>query len=246
MAEATMIGTFQLDNGMWGYRYTLTYNGKKKDVKKQKDELGRPFKTEKAAFRARESAMLRDRMSRIKKTTAKRMTLAEVYQEYCEMGRNSKVYVTIKKQDSLWRNHLAEKFGDRFIDEISVAEVNDYLAHLYYTEGRAYKYVEGFLKMFYLIFGQAYSRNYLDVDIYNKLCVMKEARISMPKLKNDEVDCSKSDIVEAANLIFNMLVNADKSPIVRDFKKQRVPNIYDGGYHYEIIYAPERLEKIDF
>ena len=107
-------------------------------------------------------------------------------------------------------------------------------------------YVEGFLKMFYLIFGQAYSRNYLDVDIYNKLCVMKEARISMPKLKNDEVDCSKSDIVEAANLIFNMLVNADKSPIVRDFKKQRVPNIYDGGYHYEIIYAPERLEKIDF
>ena len=186
MAEATMIGTFQLDNGMWGYRYTLTYNGKKKDVKKQKDELGRPFKTEKAAFRARESAMLRDRMSRIKKPIEKRMTFAEVYQEYCEMGRSSKAYATIKKQDSLWRNHLAEKFGNRFIDEISVAEVNDYLSHLYYTEGRAYKYVEGFLKMFYLIFGQAYSRNYLDVDTYNKLCVMKEARISMPKLKNDE------------------------------------------------------------
>lgn len=61
-----------------------------------------------------------------------------------------------------------------------------------------------------------------------------------------KVDCSKSDIVEAANLIFNMLVNAKKSPIIRDSKKQRVPNIYDGGYHYETIYAPERLEKIDF
>ena len=40
------------------------------------------------------------------------------------------------------------------------------------------------MKMFYLIFGQAYSRNYLDV--YNKLCVNKDVRIRMPKMKIDE------------------------------------------------------------
>lgn len=40
--------------------------------------------------------------------------------------------------------------------------------------------------MFYLIFGQAYSRNYLDVDVYNKLCVNKDVRIRMPKMKIDE------------------------------------------------------------
>ena len=186
MADARKSGVYQLENGMWGFRYTVTYNGKRKDVKRQKDELGRILKTEKAALRARESAMLHDKMSRIKKPVKKRMTFAEVYQEYCEMGRSGKAYATIKKQDSLWKNHLAEKFGNKFIDEISVAEVNDYLSQLYYTEGRAYKYVESFLKMFYLIFGQAYSRNYLDVDTYNKLCVMKELRISMPKMKNDE------------------------------------------------------------
>lgn len=186
MADTTKSGVYQLENGMWGFRYTVTYNGKRKDVKRQKDELGRILKTEKAALRARESAMLHDRMNRIKKPVEKRMTFAEVYQEYCEMGRSGKAYATIKKQDSLWKNHLAEKFGNKFIDEISVAEVNDYLSQLYYTEGRAYKYVESFLKMFYLIFGQAYSRNYLDVDTYNKLCVMKEVRISMPKMKNDE------------------------------------------------------------
>ena len=186
MADTTKSGVYQLENGMWGFRYTVTYNGKRKDVKRQKDELGRILKTEKAALRARESAMLHDKMSRIKKPVEKRMTFAEVYQEYCEMGRSGKAYATIKKQDSLWKNHLAEKFGNKFIDEISVAEVNDYLSQLYYTEGRAYKYVESFLKMFYLIFGQAYSRNYLDVDTYNKLCVMKEVRISMPKMKNDE------------------------------------------------------------
>lgn len=186
MADTTKSGVYQLENGMWGFRYTVTYNGKRKDVKRQKDELGRILKTEKAALRARESAMLHDKMSRIKKPVEKRMTFAEVYQEYCEMGRSGKAYATIKKQDSLWKNHFAEKFGNKFIDEISVAEVNDYLSQLYYTEGRAYKYVESFLKMFYLIFGQAYSRNYLDVDTYNKLCVMKEVRISMPKMKNDE------------------------------------------------------------
>ena len=186
MADTTKSGVYQLENGMWGFRYTVTYNGKRKDVKRQKDELGRILKTEKAALRARESAMLHDKMSRIKKPVEKRMTFAEVYQEYCEMGRSGKAYATIKKQDSLWKNHLAEKFGNKFIDEISVAEVNDYLSQLYYTEGRTYKYVESFLKMFYLIFGQAYSRNYLDVDTYNKLCVMKEVRISMPKMKNDE------------------------------------------------------------
>lgn len=52
------------------------------------------------------------------------------------------------------------------------------MTELYYTEGRAYRYVEGFLKMFYLIFGQAYSRNFLDVDTYNKLCVNKRCSYS--------------------------------------------------------------------
>ena len=41
---------------------------------------------------------------------------------------------------------------------------------------------------FYLIFGQAYSRNYLDVDTYNTLCVNKNTKIHMPKRKIDDDD----------------------------------------------------------
>lgn len=186
MNEKENVGIYQLENGFWGFRYTVTVNGKKKDYKKTKDLNGNPIKTEKAAIRAREAALTRDKINREYKPKKQRMTFEEVYQEYCEFGRSGKAYATIKKQDSLWENHLKEKFGKRFIDEISVAEVNDYLETLYYTEGRAYKYVESFLKMFYLIFGQAYSRNYLDIDTYNKLCVTKEARIKMPKMKTDE------------------------------------------------------------
>lgn len=40
--------------------------------------------------------------------------------------------------------------------------------------------------MFYLIFGQAYSRNYLTTEHYNRLCANRETRIHMPKIKTDE------------------------------------------------------------
>jgi hypothetical protein len=55
---------------------------------------------------------------------------------------------------------------------------------------------------------------------------------------------SQSDIKEAANLIFNMLMNAKNSPIRLDSTRRRVPNTYDGGYHYERVYEKERFENI--
>lgn len=58
--------------------------------------------------------------------------------------------------------------------------------------------------------------------------------------------CSDADIKEGAQLIFNMLCNAPYSVIRRDGRRQRVKNTYNNGYHYEIVYAPERIEKIDF
>lgn len=58
--------------------------------------------------------------------------------------------------------------------------------------------------------------------------------------------CAQADIIEGANLIFNMLCNAPMSVIMRDGKKQRVSNKYDGGYHIEMIYAPERIGTVEF
>lgn len=60
------------------------------------------------------------------------------------------------------------------------------------------------------------------------------------------VGCANADIAEAANLIFNALVNAPISGIHRDGKKTRVPNTYNNGYHYETVYAPERFETVEF
>lgn len=60
------------------------------------------------------------------------------------------------------------------------------------------------------------------------------------------MDCSKEDIKEAANLIFNQLLEMNPSTIRRQGNRRRVPNTYDGGYHYEMVYKPERLAEIDF
>lgn len=132
-----------------------------------------------------------------------RRTVKEVYEEYCEKGRSGKAYATIKKQDSLWNNHLKKRFGSRYIDDITVAQIQDYLDELYYIEDRAYTYTESFLKMFYLIFGQAYSRNYLSVDDYNKLCVNKDTKIHMPQMKIEE----DTDIVYFDNDTLSKLDN---------------------------------------
>lgn len=188
MSKQQYAGVYQLNNGYWGYRYAIVINGKTKATKKIKDEFGNPFKTAKQAYKARAFAIAKvQALSQFpQQKSIERKTIQELFDEYCMHGRYEKAYSTIKKQNSLWNNHLKDRFGKKYLDEITVSEINDYLAELYYYDGRAYSYVESFLKMFYLIFGQAYSRGYLDVDRYNILCKNKDTKIHMPKLKTDE------------------------------------------------------------
>lgn len=186
MANNGNVGVFQLENGNWGYRYAIIVGGKTRTKKKVRDDSGNPFKTEKQAVKARNTAIAKEQMDVKRKKPIQRKTFAAIFAEYCEKGRKGKAYATIRKQESLWNVHLKERFGNKYVDGISVAEIIDYLSELYYEKGYSYRYVESFLKMFYLILGQAYSRNYLDMDTYNKLCVNRDTKIHMPKMKTDE------------------------------------------------------------
>lgn len=192
-------GVFQLPNGNWGFRFKVKVNGKTIDRKYIQNNEGKPFKTEQAASRARNVAIEREKQAeherqieqeRIRYALStmkhKPKTVAIVFAEYCEKGRSDRAFGTIRKQDSIWENHLRDRFGDRVVDSISTAEIVDYLGELYYGDEYSYQYVESFLKMFYLIFGQAYSRGYLSVDAYDKLCKNKDTKIHMPKLKIDD------------------------------------------------------------
>ena len=185
MAILDETGVYQLKNGKWAYRYTTTSGGHKKDVRKAKDIFGNPFLTKKAAIKARQTAIVQENAGLLPKKKP-RKTFNDVFTEYQENSQASRAYTTVQKQNSLWDNHISPQFGKRYVDDVSVAEVMDYLTNLYYKKKYSYRYVEGFLKMFYLIFGQAYSRDYLDVDAYNKLCVNKNTKIKMPKEKTNE------------------------------------------------------------
>ena len=185
MGKQNDVGVFQLENGKWAFRYTFTKNGKRSSKRSCKDEFGNSLNTKRAAIKARQIAVDAEALNQPLKPV-ERKTVAEVFKEYREKGCSGKAYQTIRKQDSLWENHIRDKFGSRYVDDITVAEVNDYLTELYYVDDYTYKYTESFLKIFYLIFGQAYSRNCLSVDIYSKLCMNKDTKIKMPKLKTDE------------------------------------------------------------
>ena len=124
MAKLNDTGVYQLTNKNWAFRYTITADGRKKDVLKAKDEFGNPLKTKTEAIRARNKAVEREREGK-KPAPKVRKSFKEVYEEYCGNGRRDRAYRTKQKQDSLWNNHLCAKYGKRFVDEITAAEVND-------------------------------------------------------------------------------------------------------------------------
>ena len=183
---ATKDGVYQAENGLWAYRFSILIDGKRISRKKTTDVYGNKLKTRAAALKARAAAITAAHVEMEGQRKVSKRTVKEIFEEYREKGRIGKMYNTNLKQDSLWKNHLCSRWGNRFVDGIAVAEINDYLSELYYEKEYSFQYVESFLKMFYLIFGQAYSRNYLDVDTYNKLCVNKDTKIHMPKLKADD------------------------------------------------------------
>jgi hypothetical protein len=73
MSATESKGVYQLPNGMWGYRYAYMLNGKQKDLKRTKDENGNPFKTERAASKAREAAIIKEHLEQAQKPTKKRI-----------------------------------------------------------------------------------------------------------------------------------------------------------------------------
>lgn len=178
MSAQNSAGVFKRKDGYWEYRFAVVINGKTVARHKSTDENGNKLMTKREAIRARDKAIVAARSERTIKPPPARRTVKEVFEEFRSEGRKDRAYQTKRKQDSLWENHLCERFGKKYVDEISSAEVIDYLSKLYYDDHYSFMYVESFLKMFYLIFGQAYSRNYLDVDSYNKLCVNKNTKIN--------------------------------------------------------------------
>ena len=117
MGQKKEPGVYKLENGCWGYRFSIIIDGQRISRKKSTDAEGNKLCSRKQAAKAREEAIIQAKIDRERRRTIHRRTIAEVFKEYCEKGRSDRAYQTIRKQDSLWNIHLKERFGKRYTDD---------------------------------------------------------------------------------------------------------------------------------
>ena len=180
-------GTLPLNTNKtaWQYRLKMTLpNGDKIDTTCKRNEQGLPFATAEEAYKAKEAHRARleqgggNNASRRRKTT-----LRAIYEDYMNSAEaKSKAPATIAKQSSMWKEHISPDMGDRYLDSITLGDLQDYLHELYTVKNYAYKYVEGFLKFFYLLGGYAYRLELIDHERYMRMFVDKGTRLKMPDM----------------------------------------------------------------
>lgn len=188
MAKTNDTGIRQLDNGFYEYRLVINRKDFKYDSTCRLDDKGNPFKTKKAAKDAR-ALKLVELKTNPQSHKVKDAKLIDVYNKYMESGTANKASSTITKQQSMWEQHINKNFGQRYLSEITLEDLNTYLENLYYygdnittyKGGYAYAYVEGFLKFFYLLFGRAYNDDLISTERYTKMFLDKGSRLTMPK-----------------------------------------------------------------
>ena len=123
-------------NNAWSYRIDLGFvDGKRKQVEKG------GFKTEREATKA-----MQDVLYHLNNTgdyvENKKISFHTVYEEFIEReGKATRAYATLKKYDSLYRNHIKDEFGPLYVYQISDTMIIDFLnqKRIKYSE----EYVKG-------------------------------------------------------------------------------------------------------
>lgn len=145
-------------NNVWSYRIDLGYvGGKRKQIEKG------GFKTERAATKA-----MQDVLYHLNNTgdyvENKKITFHTVYEEFIEReGKATRAYATLKRYDSLYRNHIKEQFGPMYVYQISDIMITDFLnqKRQKYSE----EYVKGFYKFFNVIMRYAHNHKYMKKNV---------------------------------------------------------------------------------
>ncbi len=202
-------GIREYKKGFYEVRIVVNRKDLKLNTIRRSDDDGNPFTTKKAARDFRDAFIMNARTHK-EESRQKDCTLREVYQKYLNEGSAAKAPSTLRKQESMWTNHIERKFGDKRISEITTADLYNYLTQLY-TYGDeykpnanySYKYVEGFLKFFYLLFGTAYADDCITTERYTKMFLDRKTRLSMPPITQEDKEdyddvsaYSKSEIAQ--------------------------------------------------
>ena len=184
MAKYT--GVTQNNDGSWTYRIKIKLpDGSVKDTRIKKDSRGNPFLTARQAFEAKKEHEAKIRANPEDNAPKQKIvTLQDVYDNYLNTEAKKKAPATLRKQDSMWRNHISPIFAKRDINSITIIELDTFLVNLY--KSKSYKYTEGFLKFFYLLFGHADRMEVIDPDRYLRMFATKNKRLEMPEITQED------------------------------------------------------------
>jgi len=174
----------------WGFRA----------VRDGKDNRRKGFKNKTEAKEAR-ILFLAEYKDRVEEESKDGMTIDNVFNHFLTYGSYDKRPGTVKKHKSVYKNHIQPVFASRYVDDIAPGEINNFLAQAYaqgtayndFKFGYAFKYVEGFLKVFYLIFAYARKMHWLTKEQFEELTVDETTRISIYDLEEQNED--NEDIV---------------------------------------------------
>ena len=184
-------GLTQLSNGHWQYRIKIKLpNGTKIDTTCRVDEAGEPFYTKTAARDARMAKLVEIKSN--KQLQVKRScTFNEVWSYYKKNVAPGQAPSTQAKHDSVWRNHIAAEFGNRDMNDVTVADINSFLVQKYNTpqaNGKylSFAYLESFVKLFFLLYGIANRWGKVDINKFSQMFLIKKSKITMPKMKHSD------------------------------------------------------------
>lgn len=207
-------GIFQTAKG-WGYRLVVKRDGKTiADTTRTKGEDGKPFATKSEAKKAKAAHLLQLQNSETESGKEYNITFAEAWQIYLDSESKGKADSTVKKQKSVWNNHVKPKFSDSEMNETTITEMYSFLCDKYST-GLKHSYVSSFLKVFYLLYGVANRAERIEFNKYNRMFVNKETRLLMPAKRADEEDDDNIVIYDSAeiNKIAEICKNEDSGDI---------------------------------
>ena len=171
-------------NNAWSYRIDLGYvGGKRKQIEKG------GFKTERAATKAMQDVLYHLNNSG-DYVENKKITFHTVYEEFIEReGKATRAYATLKRYDSLYRNHIKKQFGPMYVYQISDIMIIDFLnqKRQKYSE----EYVKGFYKFFNVIMRYAHNHKYMKKNVMDLVPPPPD-----PRHRGDIVTYSREELAQ--------------------------------------------------
>ena len=150
-----MNGSIRKRGKTWSYRIDF---GKTKDGKRNQIEKG-GYKTKKEADKAMNDALFAINNDG-EYVENKKIDFQTVYNEFIETeAKATRAYATLKRYDSLYRNHYKEVFGGLYIYQISSNLINKFINEK--TTNYSEEYVKGLYKTLKVIIEFAYKQKYM-------------------------------------------------------------------------------------